>query len=74
MKKIIYLLILMLFIGCKSKFNHYQGYIYNTDNKPIKNLIVISKARKNQKATSNENGFFKIKKSENGVESALYFV
>lgn len=72
MKKTIYLLIAIIFIGCKSKFNYYQGYVYNGSSKPILNLTIHGRDNFNDNSLTDEKGFFKIKKTENWVETFLY--
>ena len=59
-------------ISCSQKISYYEGYIYNSENKPLSNLFIYAENDSiNIKGYTDENGFFKIKKKENSIVNHL---
>jgi len=72
MRKLLLLLLVTIFYSCKTKIKYYQGYIYSEDKMPQENLIICGRDHVDVKGKTDKNGFFKIEKRENWVESFLY--
>ena len=71
MKLFGYLFVVMA-ISCSQKISYYEGYIYNSENKPLSNLFIYAENDSiNIKGYTDENGFFKIKKKENSIVNHL---
>ena len=72
MKKIFIILIYIIVLSCNSKKEFYTGYVYDFDSeKPLQNVKVIE-LESNHETTTNEKGYFSMKKLEN-VSSSLIF-
>ena len=72
MKKIFIILIYIIVLSCNSKKEFYTGYVYDFDTeKPLQNVKVIE-LESNHETTTNEKGYFSMKKLEN-VSSSLIF-
>ena len=72
MKKIFIILICIIVLSCNSKKEFYTGYVYDFDTeKPLQNVKVIE-LESNHETTTNEKGYFSMKKLEN-VSSSLIF-
>ena len=75
MKKIFIILIYIIMLSCNiynSKKEFYTGYVYDFDTeKPLQNVKVIE-LESNHETTTNEKGYFSMKKLEN-VSSSLIF-
>ena len=61
MKKLFLFTLLLFLLSCKKKIDYYQGYLYDTNNNPIENLIVYEKYNKKSFSRTNKKGLFKIK-------------
>ncbi|CAM1356870.1 hypothetical protein [Tenacibaculum ascidiaceicola] len=62
MKNILFIVLLIpIFIQCEKRINYYQGYLYDTNNNPIENLVVYEKYNKKSFSRTNKKGLFKIK-------------
>ena len=75
MKKIFIILIYIIVLSCNtynSKKEFYTGYVYDfVTQKPLQNVKVIE-LESNHETTTNEKGYFSMKKLEN-VSSSLIF-
>ncbi|UII26489.1 hypothetical protein LVD15_24865 [Fulvivirga maritima] len=72
MKKLLFIIMAIFFAGCKTNINYYQGFIYDMNNKPVKNLKVYEKSDKNNYSITNEKGYFKIPAKNNNINRFLY--
>ncbi|MBU3024777.1 MULTISPECIES: hypothetical protein [Zobellia] len=72
MKTLVTLILLLALTCSPKKITHYQGYIYNNEEEPVKNLSVAGRDHSEVESVTNENGFFKIRKPEGWVETFLY--
>ena len=67
-----FLLIYIIVLSCNSKKEFYTGYVYDfVTRKPLQNVKVIE-LESNHETTTNEKGYFSMKKLEN-VSSSLIF-
>ena len=72
MKKIFIILVCIMTLSCNNKKEFYIGYVYDFDTeKPLQNVKVIE-LESNHETTTNEKGYFSMKKLEN-VSSSLIF-
>lgn len=60
MKKILFSILFVLTISCSNKIKFYHGYIYNSQNKPLKNLKVEEDDNLKNYSFTDESGYFKI--------------
>jgi uncharacterized protein YxeA len=72
MKKLLFFIITVFLAGCKTNINYYQGFIYDMNNKPIKNLKVYEKSNKSNYSITNDKGYFKITTKNNTIKRFLY--
>lgn len=72
MRNLLFFIIIVFFIQCKSNVNYYQGFIYNMNNKPVKNLKVYEKNNEDNYSITNDKGYFKIPIKKNNIKRFLY--
>ncbi|CAA0155036.1 conserved hypothetical protein [Tenacibaculum maritimum] len=60
MRKISIYTLFITMISCSNKIKFYHGYIYDTENKPLKNIKVEENDNLKMFSYTNEKGYFKI--------------
>lgn len=65
MKEILALFCILFIMSCSNKINYYHGYIYNTENKPLRKIKVEEDDNLKAYSYTNEKGYFKIPKRNN---------
>lgn len=71
MKISLFLIIYLIFTDCKS--SSYKGYVYDGISKKPLSKVQITDLKSNHKSTTDENGYFELKKDKN-ISSILVFI
>jgi len=54
------IIFVIILASCSNKIDYYHGYVYNTENEPIKNLKIEEDDDLKSHSYTDENGYFKI--------------